>query len=97
MGMPLMSNLTVSLSPLSWRVESDHVRSRKSRAPRDTRAAPPPLEAFPTTHPPDLDGGRVVDSLDLALLSSVSAKVMRRRGVSNDLRSAATSGPSFLL
>ena len=28
--------------------------------------------------------GGVVDSLDLALLSSVSAKVMRRRGVSSD-------------
>ena len=38
-------------------------------------------------------GGGLVDSLDLALLSSVSANVMRRRGVSNDLRDRGDEWP----
>ena len=59
-----------------------------------TRAAPPPRAVFPTTHLPDLDaGGGLVDSLDLALESSVSANVMRRRGVSNDLRDRGDEWP----
>ena len=37
--------------------------------------------------------GGVVDSFDRALLSSVSAKVMRRRGVSNDLRDRGDEWP----
>ena len=38
-------------------------------------------------------GGGLVDSLDLALESSVSANVMRRRGVSNDLRERGDEWP----
>ena len=69
------------------------MRSRKSRGLRGYSCGSASARGVSNDTSSSSWAGGVVDSLDRALLSSVSAKVMRLLGVSNDLRDRGDEWP----
>ena len=69
------------------------MRSRKSRGLRGYSCGSASARGVSNDTSSSSCAGGVVDSLDRALLSSVSAKVMRLLGVSNDLRDRGDEWP----
>ena len=69
------------------------MRSRKSRGERGYSCGSASARGVSNDTSSSSCAGGVVDSFERAELSSVSAKVMRRRGVSNDLRDRGDEWP----
>ena len=69
------------------------MRSRKSRGERGYSCGSASARGVSNDTSSSSCAGGVVDSLDLALLSSVSANVIRLLGVSNDLRDRGDEWP----